>query len=319
MSPLHTFQQMVVVMILIGVGFVSCRRKMLSGTGLQNLSKLTADVFNPAIIFSSMVVHTEGQKPEFVGGIFLVAAAMFLVCIAVGWIFSRILSGERTKRTVYHLMFIFTNLGFIGIPVVSSLLGERYVFYVAIYIFEFNVLFYTLGIFLIDRIDGEKKAGSVSLFEKIKPLFNMGTLACAAALLVFATGIKVPAVIGQPVSYLGDAAVPVSLIIIGANVARQPDLGHIFTSRESYLFLFLKMLALPTVCVLVLKFLPMPEAIRQVSMVMMGMPVASMPLVVLTERKIESEECSGGIILTSIASVLTLPAMAWIYQIIMGN
>ena len=83
MSPLHTFQQMVVVMILIGVGFVSCRRKMLSGTGLQNLSKLTADVFNPAIIFSSMVVHTEGQKPEFVGGIFLVAAAMFLVCIAV--------------------------------------------------------------------------------------------------------------------------------------------------------------------------------------------------------------------------------------------
>ena len=85
-----------------------------------------------------------------------------------------------------------------------------------------------------------------------------------------------------------------------------------------YLFMLLKMIALPAICVVILRFVPMPEKIRQLSMIMMAMPVGTMPLVMLSERGIRSEECSNGIIFTSVVSIVTLPVMAVIYQLIMS-
>ena len=310
MSPLHTLEQMVVVLIIIAVGFAAYRLKMISDSGLKTLSRLTADVFNPAIIFSSMVIHTEGKRPEFSRGIFAVAALVFLVAILTGWLFARFLSKDRVRRLVYQMMFIFSNLGFIGIPVVTSLLGSEYVFYVAIYIFEYNLLFYTLGIYYLDQMEpSERKAEKGSLWKKVRPMINMGTIACLAALIVFVCGTKVPNVIASPISYLGDAAVPVSLIIIGVSVGREKNLLAIFKDRHMYLFMLLKMIALPAICVVILRFVPMPEKIRQLSM---------MPLVMLSERGIRSEECSNGIIFTSVVSIVTLPVMAVIYQLIMS-
>ncbi|HCI85061.1 MAG TPA: hypothetical protein DHV79_11010 [Lachnospiraceae bacterium] len=217
------------------------------------------------------------------------------------------------------MMFIFSNLGFIGIPVVTSLLGSEYVFYVAIYIFEYNLLFYTLGIYYLDQMEpSERKAEKGSLWKKVRPMINMGTIACLAALIVFVCGTKVPNVIASPISYLGDAAVPVSLIIIGVSVGREKNLLAIFKDRHMYLFMLLKMIALPAICVVILRFVPMPEKIRQLSMIMMAMPVGTMPLVMLSERGIRSEECSNGIIFTSVVSIVTLPVMAVIYQLIMS-
>lgn len=319
MSPLHTLEQMVVVLIIIAVGFAAYRLKMISDSGLKTLSRLTADVFNPAIIFSSMVIHTEGKRPEFSRGIFAVAALVFLVAILTGWLFARFLSKDRVRRLVYQMMFIFSNLGFIGIPVVTSLLGSEYVFYVAIYIFEYNLLFYTLGIYYLDQMEpSERKAEKGSLWKKVRPMINMGTIACLAALIVFVCGTKVPNVIASPISYLGDAAVPVSLIIIGVSVGREKNLLAIFKDRHMYLFMLMKMIALPAICVVILRFVPMPEKIRQLSMIMMAMPVGTMPLVMLSERGIRSEECSNGIIFTSVVSIVTLPVMAVIYQLIMS-
>ena len=283
MSPLHTLEQMVVVLIIIAVGFAAYRLKMISDSGLKTLSRLTADVFNPAIIFSSMVIHTEGKRPEFSRGIFAVAALVFLVAILTGWLFARFLSKDRVRRLVYQMMFIFSNLGFIGIPEPS-----------------------------------ERKAEKGSLWKKVRPMINMGTIACLAALIVFVCGTKVPNVIASPISYLGDAAVPVSLIIIGVSVGREKNLLAIFKDRHMYLFMLLKMIALPAICVVILRFVPMPEKIRQLSMIMMAMPVGTMPLVMLSERGIRSEECSNGIIFTSVVSIVTLPVMAVIYQLIMS-
>lgn len=323
MNPLGTLQQMLVILVIIAVGYAAYKTRMISENSLKSISKLTADVFNPAIIFSSMVVNTGGKRPGFAGGIFLLAALMFGASILIGWLFSCLLTKKKAVRSVFELMFVFSNMGFIGIPVVSSLFGQEYVFYVAIYIFEYNVLFYTMGIHIIDRIAEGRSSGSEaviksSLWQKIRPMINMGTIACVAALVVFAFRIPVPKAIGSSVTYLGNAAIPVSLIVIGCNVASQPDLLSIFKDCLAYKFALLKMFALPAICTLILKFLPVPETIRQLSMIMMAMPVGTMPLVVLTEKGIESKEYSDSIILTSVLSVVTLPVMAGIYQLIMS-
>lgn len=324
-NPVETLKQMLVIMLIIAAGYLARKKKIISESSLKDLSKIAADILNPAIIFSSMISNTGGKRPEFVGGIFIVAAVMFAVAIAAGWLFGRILSRDRAARAVYQMMIIFSNMGFIGIPVISSLLGREYVFYVAVYIFEYNLLFYTLGIHILDSCCGERssagepareKGTGKSLFQKLKPMFNMGTLACAAALLVFISRIQVPDVIGSAVSYLGDGVIPISLLIIGADIAGQKDLGQIFKKKENYFFLLLKMFALPILCTFILKFIPMPEKVRQLSMLMMAMPVGTMNLIMIKERGIESRECSDCTILSTIASVITLPAMAAIYQMI---
>ncbi len=310
MSAGNTFVQMVVILLIIAVGFLSYKKGIIDDKSTKALSALTIHVFNPAIIFSSMIGNTEGGRQEFVGGTFGVAAILFATAIVVGMVFSRLLTREKLKQRIFHLMFIFSNMGFIGIPVVSALFGREYIIYVAIFVFEYNVLFYTFGLWLIDK----DKPSQGGLLARLKPLLNMGTLSCVAALTVFVLQIQVPTMIGSAITYLGNAAVPIPLIVIGATVASHGNLVEMFKQPRQYGFLFLKMLALPLISVLILKRLPMPEDLRQICMIMMAMPVGTMPLIVVTERGIDARECSDAIILTTIFSVLTIPLMVLIYQ-----
>ena len=137
MSIVTVFFQMLALLIMIGVGFFAARTGMLDAHTNQQMSHMIVLIFNPLLIVSNAIGAAMGK-------VALIACGMFLFFIVCGMLLSPLF--ERTdlqQRKIFQTMFVFSNLGFIGIPVVSSILGAQYVVYVTEFVLIYTLVFYT--------------------------------------------------------------------------------------------------------------------------------------------------------------------------------
>ena len=200
---------------------------------------------------------------------------------------------------IFQLMFVFSNLGFIGIPVVSSILGPEYVVYVTEFLLIYTLVFYTYGVALMD--------GKFSL-ASLKAMINPGTIFGLAALAVILFEIPFPDFIKTSITYLGNVTSPMALIAVGFTLAHS-DLKKIFCQPRLYLFSVIKLLALPLLMLPLLRLVTDNTALISVCMIMFGMPIGNMPLILGTQKGIDGSTCGAAIILTTVLCVFTIPVL----------
>lgn len=308
MSAEITFSQMVIIFLLIMIGFACKKMKMISDENNHCLSQLMVHIFNPAIILSSMTGNEAGSDIS-IGAAFLVSGFLLIFTIVIAAVVSRILSKEKLGQRLYQLMFSFSNVGFIGIPVIRALFGAEYLIYVAVFILEYNILIYTYGYSLLNI---EKKQWRL---RNLKPMANMGTLACAVALVLFFSGIQLPQVVNSTIDYLGDAAVPISLLIIGVNLG-QKSLVSVFLNARTYIFCMLKLVVVPVIQIWIMKKFSISEELCQIYAVLAAMPVGTMPQIMAVERGVPAGRCSDTIILSTLLSIITIPLVVYFYPVL---
>lgn len=158
MSTGVVFQQMLVIFLLIAVGVFLYRKKAVTEVTSRQLSGLITNICNPALMIASVF---SDEMPATRQDILLtagIAAGTYVFAIAAGILVPRLLRVEPQERKYYHMMMVYGNTGFIGIPLVSALLGEGAVIYVTVFNFFFNVLIYTHGITVMAGGTGNRQA-----------------------------------------------------------------------------------------------------------------------------------------------------------------
>lgn len=299
MTLITVFLQMLALLIMIGAGALLARQEILDDHTSARLSTMILVLFNPLLSLSS-AIDAAGQIPlSRLGLVALIAAGMYFVFLAAGRLLAPFFDRDIVQRRMYQMMFGFPNVGFIGIPVVSCILGTDYVIYVTEFSLMFNVFFYTYGMALMD--------GSFSL-SSLKSMVNPANGIVLLSILVVALNLHFPSFINTAVSYLGGVASPMALITVGYTIAHS-DLKRIFASPRLYLFAALKLLAMPLLLLPVLRLLPLEENMVAFCMIMFGMPVGNMPLILGTQKGLDCTACSAGIIMTTLFCVVTVPIL----------
>lgn len=299
MAIITVFFQMLSLLIMIGTGYLVTKTGMMDEHTNGQMSKMIVNVFNPMLVFSSAVNSVGLISPDTMGIVGLIAAGMFLIFIVFGMIFSPFFDSDAGQRKIFQMMFVFSNLGFIGIPVVTSILGAEYVVYVTEFLLVYTIVFYTYGITLMNG-----KFSPASLKEMINP----GTVCSVAALAVILSGIQLPDFLKIAVTYLGNVTSPMALVAVGFTLAHS-DLKKIFGQPRLYVFAVVKLLVLPLLMLPLLKLVTDDAVLIPVCMIMFGMPIGNMPLILGNQKGIDGTTCSAAIILTTILCVFTVPVL----------
>ena len=291
--------QMFALLIMIGAGVLAARRGMWDQHSNDCISRMIVNIFNPLLVFSS-AANSVGKIPlQRMGSVGLIAAAMFLIFILAGMLLTPLFDKDPAQRKIFQLMFVFSNLGFIGIPVVNSILGTDYVVYVTEFLLVYTLVFYTYGIALMD---GRFTASS------LKNMLNPGNLFGIAGLLLLIAKIHLPDFLLTAVNYLGNATSPLALMAVGYTLMKS-DQRKTFGNVKIYFFSLVKLLVLPLLLLPVLKMLPVAPDLLPVCMVMFGMPVGNMPLMLGTEKGIDCSVCTSAILVSTILCVITIPIL----------
>ena len=299
MSTGVVLQQMLVIFLLILTGFIIYKKGIVSYDTSRQISALITNVCNPALmiasVFSDEMTATRGD----VLATALIALVVYLIMIAAGFAVPLILRVKRDERKYFNLMMVYGNTGFIGIPVVTALLGEGAVIYVNVFNFFYNIFIYTHGIFVLNL--GAENGNRFSF----KKLINIGTISSVLAVILFWFEIPLPVSVIETTSYIGKCTTFLSMIVLGVSVART-NIGRIFGNIRLYLFTMIRLIAFPILVTLVLKPFVANPTILAVTLLLTSMPVGNMPLMLAQEQGEEAETLSNGIILTTLLSLITI-------------
>lgn len=298
MNSFVIFQQLLVLFGLMALGYLSTRRGWMSEDFNRKLSALVVNLFNPMIQLYGAVSRDDSMDGGLVKQNLILCCLYFAAAALLAFVFVKLMRVSKERWGVYQNMMMFGNYGFMGIPIITGLFGSSHVIFVNFYMLFMNTLFYTYGLVLM--------TGSCSL----KKILNGCTLACIASILIFALRIRVPAPVESLLSYCGNSCIPLSMMVIGSNLAMtgfRPLLN-----RRFFVFTLLKMLVMPIILVLAVRNLPFDATMLCIFMVMAAMPSASVPALTAQERygaELGAEACQLNMI-TTVSSLVTVPIVA---------
>lgn len=305
MSTKIIFEQMLVLFFMMITGFICYKKQLVDDNGYKSISSIIVKILNPLLIVSGVLNKKTNYSGKFIGENILLVGILFVILIAVSLIYIKLMRIPKNEESSYRLMLIFSNLGFMGIPLVSEVYGAKAVIFVAFYILGYNILIYTYGIYLASK----DNKGTNSHFQW-KKLVNPGMAACIIAIAIYVLKIAVPKPVSSFINYMGNASVPFSMMAIGISLG-VAEFKKIFTNSRLIFFAAAKMLVIPIVCVLIMKNLGFDSEAFGIFAIMLSMPVGSIVTLIETEYGgKDSSICSSGIALTTIISMLTIPIVA---------
>ena len=207
------FEKMALLVIILAIGYICAKIKLVGPEFNKGLSKMVINVFLAGMILASVMnKELSMSKGDMLFGIAMLFV-MQIVCFAVGMITPAAMRIKDGDNGMYKLITSFSNLSFMGVPVISAVYGEGAIFFASLGNISFNVLLYTV----------------IFLFE-----------------------IPMPVIVVDVADMLSDACAPLSMMCIGLSLG-SVSIKDAFVHPRIYGINFMRLIVAPVVVWLVLK------------------------------------------------------------------
>lgn len=327
-------QQMLVLLIFMLIGYGMRKKNFLNEDSSKALSWIVINIANPALILSSCISGESIMTGQKLLMVTLTSVALFAVLIAISLILPKILRVPASDVGVYRVMTIFSNIGFMGFPLISAIYGSEALQYGSVFLIPFNLLIYTYGIQAMQptgKIMNESAKAEKSCVEKPcveksyaekssqgkiqwKKMLNIGVIACLINIILSLHPIAFPDFVQTTINSLSSLTAPVSMFVIGSSMANI-SLKKLFTDKRLLIFSFIKLIIIPIVGVWAFRFFVTDQKLLGVCMIMLATPVASMSAMLAQQYDGDYELASSGVALSTVLSVITMPLVSLLLQI----
>lgn len=287
--------------IIVIAGYFSHRRGIINEEFERKLSGFVIKVTCPALLISS----TMGDKMpdrEHIPMLLLVSLLTYVILIPLAYVQPVLMRVKRDLRGMYSFMLTYSNVGFIGYPVVASIFGSDAVFYACI-LNVFNTI--TVFIWGIMFISGENLKDGFRFRLFVSPAM----IATYISVIIVVLNLHTPKAIAMPLSILGNMTVPSSLIVIGAALAEIPTRKMVGTPHI-FIMCFLKLLVLPLLVYYAMILIGVDTRISSINMILIAMPVASFGTMFCMQMGKDETTMSQGTFWTTLLSVVSIPLLA---------
>ena len=298
-------QQLGILFLIIGIGYAAAKANLFPKNTNRSLAQLVIYITNPCTVLYSVLGRSErGLTNRQVLILTGIAVIFFAVVIAAGLILPRLLRCPKEKRGMYAFMVTFSNMGFLGFPVVSALYGPDAVFYASIFNLIFQLVVYTYGVWLVSGAEGGFRLRWQTFCSPI-------SLASIFAYICYLTDLRAPTFAVKTLSMLQGVTSPVCMLVIGIALAAVP-LGKVFRSWRIYVISFVKLLGLPLLAYALLSPFVSEPMILGITVVIAAMPVATMSTLLASKYNADEELAASGVFLSTLMSMVSIPLVMWV-------
>lgn len=307
---LLTAKQVGVLFALMAVGYVLRRLKLLSDAFVKGCVNLLLLIVTPCLIvhvfqrpFSQAMLANLGWS------LVTAFAAHFIGIIFAEICFRRT---DDMRRGVLKFATVFSNAGFMGIPLEYALLGPEGAFYGAVYVVVFNLLCWTYGL--------KTMCGHLKDMNRRILFVNPGTIGMVAGLPLFLTSTTLPAMIHDPVMHIAGLNTPLAMIVIGFYLADARFAAY-FHCVPALLASGLRLLVIPAFVVgglVVARGFGLDPTMAIALTASASAPVAAMNTMFASKYGRDVDVSVGLVAMTTLLSILTMPVLVgfsmWIFR-----
>ena len=292
------------------LGFYFYKRKFIDQRVLDFLIFFVINFAFPFLGFSHIVESLHINSGYSIGMFVLVSIAIFFVSFILGFLFS--FKRKHDFKKEFISLVAFQNCGYLPLSIavffLPAQLSEEFIIYNFMYILGFDVMFWSVGSFLIFKKKGEE--------FKLKSILTPPIVATVLALFFVYSGLAkfIPSVILSPMKMVGDTSFVLSMIILGCWLAKISTVNlykRVFIVLEASL---LKLVLLPFIFLLIMLKLDIVSLFGLFVVLQAAMPSAVSLPIVANLRKADSEFVSQGVLLSHILSIVTIPVWVGLYM-----
>jgi predicted permease len=299
--------QVIVMFLLMAAGYACVKFKVLTDRGVKDINKLLLVLVTPAIIIHSYCRPFDAVlfKNLLQGFLLAVIAHIIAIAISFGLIRGR---GDRVK--IERFALIFSNSGFMGIPLISALLGNEGIIYATSYIAVFTLTQWTVGVLLL--------SGRSDIKTTVRKLVvNPGIISVALGISIFVLSIKVPSPVVSALGFIADLNTPVAMMLVGA-FAAQSNILKSFTDPKVYYVSFLRLILVPLLMIPVYMALDLSQTLVVANFIAAACPVAALAAMFPALYGHDANYGSFFITVSTILSVVTIPLMVLVLGFTLG-
>ena len=301
MSFVDSFVQMMVLFLLVIVGYICNRCKLMDEQFDRRLAALIINVTAPFIILSSVMGDTLPKREDILP--VLIAGTLSLLLMSlITFPITKLMRLTPDDSGVYKFMFVFGNINFIGFPVVGSLFGTEAIFYASVLTIPFNILVFLLGVLFITQ-------GKSTAKFNWRMFFSPCLSATYISILLVFFQVKVPYAIAQSCTLVGSITIPGSLLIIGSSLAAIP-LASMFGSVKIYIMCLIKLLIVPAGLYGLFLISPIDKKYADVLVILCAMPVASYGTMLCLKYGLNTKTIAQGTFMSTFLSVFSIPLLS---------
>ncbi|KRL00923.1 AEC family transporter [Liquorilactobacillus capillatus] len=295
------FSQIVLMFCLMLVGVLANKLKFFHAQTANDLTNVLLYIVSPCLIIKSFENPYSASRVHTFLMIALGTVILYLIQIFLSKLIFRHVKEVNLQR-ITQFGSIYSNAGFIGIPLVSSLFGSTGVFYAVVPLVFFNIFNWTHGVSMFIKADTDQ--GGFKRIQKV--LLNPNIIAIVIGLLIFVFSIRIPALLNQIIDYISSINTTVSMLVIGNSLANI-TLKNCKLNRPILTSIVLRNLIYPLLTLAVIPLLGVSGSALSAIILMMACPVGGI-VVLFTLQTHENVDPAVTLMGTStLLSLITIP------------
>ena len=322
------------VLIIILIGFIFTKKKILSEITAENLSKIILFLAIPALSYNAFMQDMDSEKLNQSMSLLIWSIVIHLALILISSIIFK--KYGKSKKDVLRMITIFGSTTVFGIPVIQAVYGDLGAMYASVFNLPYRALLYTYGYITISEVKLKKEnigkiisnpvivatflGMGVWIFQKYLPQIPInenGIVKDYGILRIDKTAYW----LFKPMQYLAALNAPLSWLSIGITLAGV-SLGETLKSKISWKYSILKVSIIPMVLISLfvgLKFIVGYEisyiAVATI-VIMMATPAATVIATYAINFRKEPLLVSSCSLASSILAVVMIPAFIVLIEIL---
>lgn len=316
-------QKVLLLTVMVALGFILRKAKKADGQLAKGFSDTVVYLTQPAMIIYSFL-EADFSRRILITSLCVLAFSMIFHALYYAVSLMLYKDAPEKHRTVLQFATVFTNAGFMGIPLISELISPEAAVYATFYVVSFNVYNWSLGCYIYTN---DKSYISVK-----KMLINPATIPTYIGLALYIAGglltipdalvpvfndFLIPVVKDDVLFLLKSTVIPMSMMMIGIRLA-ESDFKTMFTDKYMPVLLVVRLLALPLIIMAVMKLVSLtgiiPDSIltpaATVLVISSSTPVAAMANIFAERFDGDAVYASKLVSVSTLLSMLTMPLVA---------
>lgn len=302
-------QQIVQLFLMIFMGYLIVKTGLVRDDDSKVLSKIILYLIVPCVIINAFQVD---YTTDTVKGLLIAFAAsvmtqvILLVVISVAGKLLHL--NEVEVASVYY-----SNSGNLIVPIVTFILGQEWVLYGCVFMSVQLVFLWTHCKKIISR---------EASYDWKKIILNINMISIFIGVVLFFTKIRLPEIIGNTLASVGTMIGPASMIVTGMLFAGM-NLKQIFANKRVYFITFLRLIVVPLIALVLIKLSNLASFSADGNKIMLIVflaiitPSASTVTQMCQVYGNDSRYASAINVMTTLLSIITMPVMVMLFQMIM--
>lgn len=295
--------QCLIMLIYVLIGYVLYKLKLITSIGSKTIGNILVYIVIPIVIIKAFLIPRTAETTINLLWSFALGALSLVISILVGLLI------YRNKNGALNFAAAFSNCGFMGIPLISAVLGDEAVIYISGMNALMALLQFTYGQFIIT------KDKSIISFKKV--LTSPALIALIIGIILYFLNLELPELILTPINGIQALNTPLAMIVMGVYLAQTP-LKNIFITPRIYILSLIRLAIIPILTTLIFLLFPVDNSVLLTLIIASSAPAGCNVIIFSQKNNIDPTDGTLAVCQSTILSIISLPLIVMLASTLLG-